>query len=45
MKGLENYAKAIENYNSLLLDEKNIPRINDIWVHPDGENNSYKLFI
>jgi outer membrane protein assembly factor BamB/TolB-like protein len=42
-EGLENYAKAIENYNSILSDEKNIPRINDIWVHPDGENNSYNL--
>jgi len=42
-EGLEDYARAIESYNSLLSDEKNIPRINDIWTHPDCENNSYKL--
>ena len=42
-EGLENYAKAIENYNSILSEEKNIPRINDIWTHPDRENNSYNL--
>jgi len=42
-EGLDSYVRAIENYNSLLSDEKNIPRINDLWTHPDGENNSYNL--
>jgi len=42
-EGLDNYAKAIENYNSILSDEKNIPRINDVWTHPDAENNNYNL--
>jgi len=42
-EGLENYALAIENYNSILSDETTVPRIKDIWSHPDGANNSYNL--